>query len=79
MTREEYQAQKVARERMRQMEQKHKQAARGSMDLPFLILTVLLTVVGLIMLPGPITTPGTAPTTSSGRRCSPQWAWRPCS
>ena len=50
MTREEYQAQKVARERMRQMEQKHKQAARGSMDLPFLILTVLLTVVGLIML-----------------------------
>lgn len=50
MTREEYRAQKAARERMRQMEQKHKQAARGSMDLPFLILTVLLTVVGLIML-----------------------------
>ena len=45
MTREEYQAQKAARERMRQMEQKHKQAARGSMDLPFLILTVLLGVV----------------------------------
>lgn len=37
MTREEYRAQKAARERMRQVEQKHKQAARGFMDLPFLI------------------------------------------
>ena len=50
MTREEYRAQKAAKERMRRTEQKHKQAAKGSMDLPFLILTVLLTVVGLIML-----------------------------
>ena len=50
MTREEYRAQKAAKARMRQTEQKHKQAAKGSMDLPFLILTVLLTVVGLIML-----------------------------
>lgn len=36
--------------RMRQTEQKHTQAAKGSMDLPFLILTLLLTVIGLIML-----------------------------
>ena len=50
MTREEYRAQKAAKERMRRTEQKHKQAAKGSMDLPFLILTLLLTVVGLIML-----------------------------
>ena len=50
MTRDEYRAQKAAKERMRRTEQKHKQAAKGSMDVPFLILTLLLTVVGLIML-----------------------------
>ena len=50
MTRDEYRAQKAAKERMRRTEQKHKQAAKGSMDIPFLILTLLLTVVGLIML-----------------------------
>ena len=50
MTRDEYRAQRAAKERMRRTEQKHKQAAKGSMDIPFLILTLLLTVVGLIML-----------------------------
>ena len=50
MTRDEYRAQKAAKERMRRTEQKHKQAAKGSMDVPFLILTLLLTVIGLIML-----------------------------
>ena len=50
MTRAEYQAQKAMKARMRQTEQKHTQAAKGSMDLPFLILTLLLTVIGLIML-----------------------------
>ena len=35
---------------MRQVERRHKEAARGQMDLPFLILTLLLTVIGLIML-----------------------------
>ena len=50
VTRAEYQAQKAMKARMRQTEQKHTQAAKGSMDLPFLILTLLLTVIGLIML-----------------------------
>ena len=50
MTRAEQQARKAQQERMRQVERKHKEAARGQMDLPFLILTLLLTVIGLIML-----------------------------
>lgn len=50
VTRAEYQAQEAMKARMRQTEQKHTQAAKGSMDLPFLILTLLLTVIGLIML-----------------------------
>ena len=84
MTREEQRARKAKQERMRQVERKHKEAARGQMDLPFLILTLLLTVIGLIMLfsasfPGPITTPGTAPTTSSGRPPSRRWVLWPCS
>ena len=41
MTRAEYQAQKAMKARMRQTEQKHTQAAKGSMDLPFLILTLV--------------------------------------
>ena len=50
MTREEQRARKAQQARMRAVEQKHKAAARGEMDLPFLILTLLLTAVGLIML-----------------------------
>ena len=50
MTREEQRARKAQQERMRQVERRHKEAARGQMDLPFLILTLLLTVIGLIML-----------------------------
>ena len=50
MTRAEQQARKAQQERMRQVERRHKEAARGQMDLPFLILTLLLTVIGLIML-----------------------------
>ena len=50
MTREEHQAARARQARMRQMEQKHREAAKGQMDLPFQILTLLLTVIGLIML-----------------------------
>lgn len=50
MTREEHQAARARQARMRQTEQKHREAAKGQMDLPFLILTLLLTVIGLIML-----------------------------
>ena len=50
MTRAEQQARKAQQERMRQVERRHKEAARGQMDLPFLILTLLLTAIGLIML-----------------------------
>ena len=50
MTREEHQAIRARQARMRQVEQKHKEAARGQLDLPFLILTLLLTAIGLIML-----------------------------
>ena len=45
MTRAEQQARKAQQERMRQVERRHKEAARGQMDLPFLILTLLLTVI----------------------------------
>ena len=50
MTREEQRTRKAQQERMRQVERRHKEAARGQMDLPFLILTLLLTGIGLIML-----------------------------
>ena len=50
MTREEQRTRKAQQERMRQVDRRHKEAARGQMDLPFLILTLLLTVIGLIML-----------------------------
>lgn len=50
MTREEYRAAKAQKEHMRRTEKKHREAARGAVDLPFLILTLLLTAVGLIML-----------------------------
>ena len=50
MTRKEHQAARAQQARMRQVEQKHREAAKGQMDLPFLILTLLLTTIGLIML-----------------------------
>ena len=50
MTREEHQAARAQQARMRQVEQKHREAAKGQMDLPFLILALLLTAIGLIML-----------------------------
>lgn len=50
MTREEQQLRRQQQLHRRQTEQQHKEAARGQMDLPFLILTLLITAIGLIML-----------------------------
>ena len=50
MTREEYHAQKARQEKQRAVERKGREAARGAMDLPFLLLTLLLTGIGLVML-----------------------------
>lgn len=50
MTREEQQLRRQQQLHRRQTEQQHKAAARGQMDLPFLILTLLITAIGLIML-----------------------------
>ena len=50
MTREEYRAQRELKEKRRATERKAREAAKGSMDLSFLLLTLLLTGIGLIML-----------------------------
>lgn len=50
MTREEHVRRRSKQERMRQVEKKHHEAAKGPMDLSFLLLTLLLTAVGLVML-----------------------------
>ena len=50
MTREEYHAQKAMQDKRRAMERKNREAAKGSMDLSFLLLTLLLTGIGLAML-----------------------------
>ncbi len=50
MTREERELRREQRERQRQIEAAAKEAGRGPLDLPFLLLTLLLTGVGLIML-----------------------------
>ncbi len=48
MTREEHA--RARQEKRRTVEQKSREAAKGSVDLPFLLLTILLTGIGLIML-----------------------------
>ncbi len=50
LTREEYHAQKARNDKRRAVERRGREAAKGSMDLPFLLLTLLLTGIGLIML-----------------------------
>ena len=50
MTREEYHAKKAQKEHKEQTERKNVLAGKGSMDLPFLLLTLLLTAMGLAML-----------------------------
>ena len=50
MTREEYHAKKEQELHKKKTEKKNVLAGQGSMDIPFLLLTLLLTVVGLLML-----------------------------
>ena len=50
MTREERELRQQQRERRREIEAAAKEAGRGPLDVPFLLLTLLLTGVGLIML-----------------------------
>ena len=47
---------------------------RGQVDTPFLLLTVLLVVVGLVMLLSASCPTATPSIISSGRRSSPCWA-----
>ncbi len=50
MTKEEYHAYKAQKEKRQATERKSYEASKGRMDTSFLLLTVLLTVIGLIML-----------------------------
>ena len=50
MTREERELRRQQRERRIEVEMAAREAARGPLDVPFLLLTLLLTGVGLIML-----------------------------
>ncbi len=50
MTKEERELRRQQRERDRAREKEMREAARGPLDMPFLMLTLLLTGVGLIML-----------------------------
>ena len=50
MTREEKELRRQERERRKAIEAAAKEAGRGPLDVPFLLLTLLLTGVGLIML-----------------------------
>ena len=45
MTREEYHAHKAQQERRRQIERRGYEAAKGPLDLPLLLLTLLAVVV----------------------------------
>ncbi len=50
MTREEHYARKAQQEHKKEMARKHYLAGKGSMDIPFLMLALLLTGIGLMML-----------------------------
>lgn len=50
MTREEYHRQKERQARAKAVEKKSHEAAKGKMDIPFLLLTLLLTAIGLVMV-----------------------------
>ena len=50
MTREEALARQERQQRQREMEQESRELAKGPMDLPFFILVLLLTGIGLVML-----------------------------
>ena len=50
MTREEYHRKKALEEKEKAVARKSYEAARGKLDMPFLLLTLLLTAVGLVMV-----------------------------
>lgn len=50
MTKQEYHERKERIRHARETERKSYEAAKGKMDLPFLLLTLLLTAIGLVML-----------------------------
>ncbi len=50
MTREEYHARKEQQEHKKRAERENLMAGKGSIDLPFLLLVLLLTAIGLTML-----------------------------
>lgn len=50
MTREEHHAKKAQQQHREEMARKHYFAGKGSMDIPFLLLALLLTGIGLMML-----------------------------
>ena len=50
MTRAEHQALKERQKRAKETEKETLEAARGRMDIPFLLLTLLLTAMGLVMV-----------------------------
>ena len=50
MTREEKELRRQQRERQNQVESAAREASRGPLDVPFLLLTLMLTGIGLIML-----------------------------
>ena len=47
---DDYTVNEVRSQKRRATERKNREAAKGAMDLPFLLLTLLLTGIGLIML-----------------------------
>ena len=50
MTSQERELRREQRQRMRMLERQSREASRGPLDLPFLLLVLTLTVIGLIML-----------------------------
>ena len=86
MTREEQKA--LKRQRLREQRRKEREAweaARGPLDLPFLLLVLVLLVIGLIMLlsasfPSAQAEPGGDPLAYFKRQeFLPSWDWSPCS
>ena len=59
MTKEERELRRQQRERQRELEMTAREAGRGPLDVPFLLLTLLLTGIGLIMLFPPAFPPRT--------------------
>ena len=50
MTREEYHRQKERQQKAKAVERKSYEASKGKIDMPFLLLTLLLTAIGLVMV-----------------------------